>query len=71
MQKHLQAVRVFIHVSTISHHEGTHVCPKNIVACFKFVQSHRDVPQHFWERILWTDETKVDEVFGENALYYI
>ena len=35
----------------------------NIAARLKFAKEHLDVPQHFWQNILWTDETKVVFVF--------
>uniref|UniRef100_A0A803KBT8 Transposase Tc1-like domain-containing protein n=1 Tax=Xenopus tropicalis TaxID=8364 RepID=A0A803KBT8_XENTR len=31
---------------------------KNIVARLKFAKQHLDVPQQYWQNILWTDETK-------------
>ncbi|KAJ4947124.1 hypothetical protein JOQ06_009165 [Pogonophryne albipinna] len=33
---------------------------KNIAARLKFAKEHLDVPQHYWQNILWTDETKVE-----------
>ncbi|KAJ4919085.1 hypothetical protein JOQ06_026302, partial [Pogonophryne albipinna] len=30
----------------------------NIAARLKFAKEHLDVPQHYWQNILWTDETK-------------
>uniref|UniRef100_A0A803JCJ7 Transposase Tc1-like domain-containing protein n=1 Tax=Xenopus tropicalis TaxID=8364 RepID=A0A803JCJ7_XENTR len=39
---------------------------KNIAARLKFAKEHLDVPQQYWQNILWTDETKV-EVFERNT----
>ncbi|KAJ4922284.1 hypothetical protein JOQ06_021628, partial [Pogonophryne albipinna] len=33
---------------------------KNIAARLKFAKEHLDVPQHYWQNILRTDETKVE-----------
>ncbi|KAJ4919274.1 hypothetical protein JOQ06_022234 [Pogonophryne albipinna] len=43
---------------------------KNIAARLKFAKEHLDVPQHYWQHILWTDETKV-ELFGRNTQRYV
>ncbi|KAJ4935272.1 hypothetical protein JOQ06_016808 [Pogonophryne albipinna] len=43
---------------------------KNIAARLKFAKEHLDVPQHYWQNILWTDETKV-ELFGRNTQRYV
>ncbi|KAJ4922471.1 hypothetical protein JOQ06_019566 [Pogonophryne albipinna] len=37
---------------------------KNIAARLKFAKEHLDVPQHYWQNILWTDETKVELTFS-------
>uniref|UniRef100_A0AAZ3SMQ9 Diaphanous related formin 1 n=1 Tax=Oncorhynchus tshawytscha TaxID=74940 RepID=A0AAZ3SMQ9_ONCTS len=39
---------------------------KNIAALLKFAKVHLDVPQCYWQNILWTDETTV-ELFGRNT----
>ena len=39
--------------------EATAVQNKPIAARLKFAKVHLDVPQHYWQNILWTDETKV------------
>ena len=31
---------------------------------------HLDVPQRYWQNILWTDETTV-ELFGRNTQHYV
>ena len=52
------------------HHGRSHCCPqKNIAARLKFAKEHLDVPQRYWQNILWTDETKV--VFGRNTQHYV
>lgn len=43
---------------------------KRIVGHLKFVRYSLDVPQFFWERVLWTDERKV-ELFSTDAQHYI
>jgi hypothetical protein len=41
------------------HHGRSHCCPKKpIAARLKFTKEHLDVPQCYWQNILWTDETK-------------
>ncbi|CDQ64762.1 unnamed protein product [Oncorhynchus mykiss] len=39
---------------------------KNIAEHLKFAKVHLDVPQCYWQNILWTDETTV-ELFGRNT----
>ena len=34
-------------------------------ARLKFVRQHKEKENSFWERVLWTDETKM-ELFGHN-----
>ena len=41
----------------------------NIAARLKFAKVHLDVPQRYWQNILWTDETTV-ELFGWNTQHY-
>ncbi|KAF7643573.1 hypothetical protein LDENG_00237070, partial [Lucifuga dentata] len=36
----------------------------------KFAKEHLDTPQHYWENVLWTDETKV-ELLGKNTQHYV
>ena len=43
---------------------------KDIAARRKFAKDHLDVPQQFWQNILWTDETKI-ELFGRNTQHYV
>nr|ACI69337.1 Transposable element Tcb1 transposase [Salmo salar] len=39
---------------------------KTIAAHLKFAKLHLDVPQRYWQNILWTDQTTV-ELFGRNT----
>ena len=43
---------------------------KNIAARLKFAKVHLDVPQRYWQNIMWTDETTV-ELFGKNTQTYM
>ena len=43
---------------------------KNIAARLKFAKEHLDVPQHYWQNIMWTDETTV-ELFRWNTQHYV
>ena len=53
------------------HHGRSHCCPKkNIAARLKFAKVHLDVPQRYWQNILWTDETR-DELFGRNTQHCV
>jgi hypothetical protein len=53
------------------HHGRSHCCPKNpIVARLKFAKEFLDVPQHYWQNILWTEETK-DQLFGRYTQEYV
>ena len=40
---------------------------KNIPARLKFANVHLDVPQRYWQNILWTDETTL-ELFGRRKI---
>ena len=47
------------------HHRRSHCCPKkSIAARLKFAKVHLDIPQRYWQNILWTDETKVELLEG-------
>ncbi|KAI4898573.1 hypothetical protein NFI96_009988 [Prochilodus magdalenae] len=39
--------------------------PVHIQARLKFAREHLDVPEEYWENVIWSDETKV-ELFGKN-----
>ena len=43
---------------------------KSIAAHQKFAKEHLEVPQHYWQYILWTDETTV-ELFGRNTQHCV
>ena len=46
-------------------------CPKKCIAArLKFAKVHLDVPQRYWQNILWTDETTV-ELFGRNTQHCV
>uniref|UniRef100_A0AAR2LJV0 Transposase n=1 Tax=Pygocentrus nattereri TaxID=42514 RepID=A0AAR2LJV0_PYGNA len=82
LQASLASVKVSVHASTIRKRLGKNglhgrvprrkplLSKKNIKAHLNFSKTHLDDPQHFWENILWTDETKV-ELFGRCVSHYI
>lgn len=39
-------------------------------ARLKFVTEHKDKENSYWERVLWTDESKI-ELFGCNSLNHV
>ena len=41
---------------------------KKNTAYLKFAKEHRDIPKHFWENVLWNDETKVRLNFWEERI---
>lgn len=43
-------------------------CHKN--SRLLYAKQHRDKPQNFWNKIIWSDETKI-ELFGHNHKCYI
>uniref|UniRef100_A0A8C5QHB4 Transposase n=1 Tax=Leptobrachium leishanense TaxID=445787 RepID=A0A8C5QHB4_9ANUR len=81
LQKSLAHANIFVDTSTIRktlNKNGVHgrtprrkplLSKKNIAARLKFAKEHLDVPQHYWQNILWTDETKI-ELFGKNTQHY-
>uniref|UniRef100_A0A8C5LM91 Transposase n=1 Tax=Leptobrachium leishanense TaxID=445787 RepID=A0A8C5LM91_9ANUR len=82
LQKSLAHANIFVDTSTIRKtlnknevHGRTPrrkplLSKKNIAAHLKFAKEHLDVPQHYWQNILWTDETKI-ELFGNNTQHYV
>lgn len=82
LQNSLALANIAVHTSTIRktlNKNGVHgrtprrkplLTKKNIAARQKFTKDHLDVPQQFWQNILWTDETKI-ELFGRNTQRYI
>uniref|UniRef100_A0A3B3R2T1 Tc1-like transposase DDE domain-containing protein n=1 Tax=Paramormyrops kingsleyae TaxID=1676925 RepID=A0A3B3R2T1_9TELE len=82
LQKSLAHASIFVDTSTIRktlNKNGVHgrtprrkplLSKKNIAARLKFAKEHLDVPQHYWQNIQWTDETKI-ELFGKNTQHYV
>lgn len=82
LQTSLAHANISVHTSTIRkclNKNGFHgrtprrkplLTKKNIAARLKFAKDHHDVPQQFWDNILWTDETKI-ELFGRNTQRYV
>uniref|UniRef100_A0A8C5Q5G5 Transposase n=1 Tax=Leptobrachium leishanense TaxID=445787 RepID=A0A8C5Q5G5_9ANUR len=82
LQKSLAHANIFVDTSTIRktlNKNGVHgrtprrkplLSRKNIAARLKFAKEHLDVAQHYWQNILWTDETKI-EWFGKNTQHYV
>uniref|UniRef100_A0AAZ3STH8 Transposase n=1 Tax=Oncorhynchus tshawytscha TaxID=74940 RepID=A0AAZ3STH8_ONCTS len=52
----------------ISLKENHHTTPSwiKIQSCLKFANDHLDVPEEEWEKVMWSDETKI-ELFGLNS----
>ncbi|KAI3366944.1 hypothetical protein L3Q82_009590 [Scortum barcoo] len=40
--------------------------PAHVQACLKFANDHLDDPEEAWEKVMWSDETKI-ELFGMNS----
>ena len=82
LQKSLEHANISVDTSTIRktlNKNGFHgrtprrkplLSGKNIAARLKFAKEHLDVPQHYCQNILWTDETKT-ELFGRNTQRYV
>ena len=82
LQKSLEHANISVDESTIRktlNKNGVHgrtprkkplLSKKNIAARLKFAKVHLDVPQRYWQNILWTDETTV-ELFGRNTQHYV
>ena len=74
----LKAVGTTVTKRTISntlHREGLKSCctrkvpllkKAHIQACLKFAKEHLDDPEEAWEKVVWSDETKI-ELFGINS----
>uniref|UniRef100_A0AAZ3QD08 Transposase n=1 Tax=Oncorhynchus tshawytscha TaxID=74940 RepID=A0AAZ3QD08_ONCTS len=43
---------------------------KNIDTLLNFAKEHLDVPQRYWQKQLWTDETNI-VLFGKNTQHYV
>ena len=73
----LKAVRTTVTKRTISntlHREGLKSCCmckvpllKKAQARLKFAEKHLDDPEEAWEKVMWSDETKI-ELFGINCV---
>uniref|UniRef100_A0AAY5KGU3 Transposase Tc1-like domain-containing protein n=1 Tax=Esox lucius TaxID=8010 RepID=A0AAY5KGU3_ESOLU len=62
-------------ISNILHHHGLKSCsackvpllkPAHVQARLKFANDHLDDPEEKWEKVMWSDETKL-ELFGLNS----
>ena len=74
----LKAVGTTVTKRTISntlHHEGLKSCctrnvpllkKAHVQARLKFAKEHLDDPEEVWEKVMWSDETKI-ELFGINS----
>ena len=82
LQASLATAGVNVHPSTIRkalNKEGLHgriarkkplLSKKNVAARLQFAKQHVDKPQQFWDKILWTDESKI-ELFGHVKGRYV
>ena len=75
LQKSLEHANISVDESTMRktlNKNGVHgrTVPKNISASLKIAKVHLEVPQRYWENILWTDETTI-ELFGRNTQHYV
>ncbi|KAG2465277.1 TCB1 transposase, partial [Polypterus senegalus] len=81
LQHHLAADGVTVHRSTIQrtlHKEMLYarvmqrkpfLLPQHKQSRLRYAQAHLDKPASFWNKVLWTDETKI-ELFGHNKWRY-
>ncbi len=62
-------------ISNTLHHHGLKSCsarkvpllkPAHVQARLKFAKDHLDDPEEAWEKVMWSDETKI-ELFGINS----
>ena len=42
----------------------------HVKARFKFANGHLDDPEESWEKVMWSDETKI-ELFGHNSTKHV
>ena len=78
----LKAVGTTVTKRTINntlHHEGLKSCcvrkvsllkNAHVQACLKFAKEHLDDPEEAWEKVMWSDETKI-ELFGINSTRHV
>jgi len=43
--------------------------PEHVKACLKFANDHLDDPEESWEKVMWSDETKI-KLFGHNSIVF-
>ncbi len=64
-------------ISNTLHRQGLKSCsvrkvpllkPAHVQARLKFAKDHLDDPEEAWEKVIWSDETKI-ELFGINAMF--
>ena len=56
-------------ISNTLHREGLKVPllkKAHVQACLKFAKEYLDDPEEAWEKVMWSDETKI-ELFGINS----
>uniref|UniRef100_A0AAY5KHY7 Transposase Tc1-like domain-containing protein n=1 Tax=Esox lucius TaxID=8010 RepID=A0AAY5KHY7_ESOLU len=54
-------------ISNTLHHHGLKSCStRKVQAHFKFANDHLDDPEEEWEKVMWSDETRI-ELFGLNS----
>lgn len=82
LQNDLQAAGIEVSKTTISrtlHRVGLQsrsprktplLRPRHVKARLKFALEHLDKPGRFWEKVLWSDETKM-ELFGRNSARHV
>uniref|UniRef100_A0A803K8A0 Transposase Tc1-like domain-containing protein n=1 Tax=Xenopus tropicalis TaxID=8364 RepID=A0A803K8A0_XENTR len=82
LQEYLASTGCVVHVTTISHilhmsglwgrvvRQKPFLMKKNIQARLHFAKTHLKSPKSMWEKVLWSDETKV-ELFGHNSKKYV
>ena len=69
LQRDLQAANVHANQDTIAgalHRVGIYSRFPWKTPLLKFAREHLEKPVHFWDKILWSDETKL-ELFGRNS----
>ena len=66
-------------ISNTLHREGLKSCcarkvpllkKAHVQACLKFAKEHLDDPKEAWEKVMWSDETKI-ELFGINSTHRV
>ena len=82
LQRDSQAANVHVSQDTIGravHRVGTYsrfprktplLKTRHVIARLKFAREHLERPAHFWDKILWSDETKL-ELFGGNSSRHV